>query len=246
MSFKAFLLIIFIVLCGTFIYAKVASLGNPNSHFNRTTRFWLGQYQTARTVLGLHNDGDARGSYLKGTSSITIEYVESSGSHLDRQALGQFVSKVKEYTGRPVNLYYNDTISNATLTPKDLAEIAKGSRHHVIPGQPNLFIIYALDYDRPSGEVGETYQEFGIVLSDSRLKEVTKNFSGSLPQYIESTLLHEFGHQLGLAHNEEPGCIMNTKVETPAITGGFTGDYTPTSFCPYELDQLQAIKNSLK
>lgn len=243
---KKFLLLVFIALCGAFIYLKVSALGDPNSYFNQTTRFTLGKYQIMRTVLGLHNDGDARAWYLQGTSQLDLEVVDTNAATIDQQGLDDFAAKVGQYTGRPVVVYHNDKIPGGTLTDTDLAGIVKGFRRHVLPGQPNLFVIYADDYQRADSEVGKTYREFGIVLSDKRLKEVTSQFSQSMPQYVESTLLHEFGHQLGLDHNDQSGCIMNPKVDKPDVTGEFTGSFTAISYCDFELQQLNAIKAGLK
>jgi predicted Zn-dependent protease len=94
--------------------------------------------------------------------------------------------------------------------------------------------------------VGKTYKEFGIVLSHTRLKEVALDKGAAFSQYVESTLLHEFGHHLGLGHNTLSDCVMNEKIEKPDLIQEFTEFYTPMEFCDYELDQLQTIKATLK
>src|SRR5205823_6226603 len=117
-------------------------------------------------------------------------------------------------------------------------QIAQEHRRRALPGQANLFIIYAQDFSRGGGEVGKTYKEFGMVLSDKRLRETTQNFTESFSQYAESTMLHELGHQLGLDHNDQQGCIMNPEVEAPKYAGEFTGYFTQVKFCDFELNQL--------
>jgi len=247
MSSKAFFLIVIILLCGIFIFLKVEVLGDPNSSFNKTTRFSLGRYQISRSILGLHDDGDARAWFLQGNSAFTVEIVQAPDAKLNELAIKDFVAAVAKYTGRPIALYNEDLLPAGTLTQSQLADAVTNFRRHHLLAEPDLFIMYTDDYEHPGSdtELGKTWQEYGIVLSDQGLKNVTKNFPSSLEQYQESTLLHEFGHQIGLDHNDQPNCIMNAKVEHPASFGAFSGDFTATDFCPFEVDQINVIKASL-
>ena len=243
---KKFFLLLLIVVLGTFIYLKLQVLGDPNSSFNKTTRYNLGKYPIVRTILGLHSDGDAREEYLSGNSSMAVEVVRSKNTTINEQVLNRFVEDVKTYTGRQVVLFNTEVFPGGTLSDSQLADVVSGYRHHVVPGQPNLFVIYAEDYVRAGAEVGKTYHEFGIVLSDKRLREVTAQFPSALGQFQESTLLHEFGHQLGLGHNEQPDCLMNAKAEQPSVQDSFSNIFTPTKFCDFELNQLNGIKAGIK
>lgn len=239
---KKFLLLIIIVLCAAFVYLKLQIIGDPNSDFNQTTRFSLGGYQIMRSILGLHSYGDARNWYLGGNKGLVVEVVRAKGTSLDENTLNNFVKDVEKYTGKQVTLFNTEEIPAGVLTDQDLANISGGYRHHILDGYSNLFIIYSADFKRQGEEVGKTFREYGIVLSDLRLREVTAQYPASMPQYVESTLLHEFGHQLGLEHNDKSACVMNVEVERPMALGLFNGSYTQTEFCDYELKQLDAIK----
>lgn len=225
---------------------KVQILGDPQSKFNQTTRYDLGRYQFARSLLGMHSYGDAREWYLKPGSPIVIEAVTATGAGMDDKAFNNFVQDVKEYTGREVSVFNTEKIPGGVLSDADLGEIASKYRRHVLSGQANLFVIYAQDFKRSGTEIGKTFQEYGIVLSDKRLREVTADFPQAMAQYVESTLLHEFGHQIGLDHNSEPDCIMNERVEKPEKLNFFSSEYTNTKFCNFELGQLSKIKATIK
>lgn len=242
---KKTFLILFILACGTFIYLKLQVLGNENSKFNQTTRYKLGKHRWLRNVLGLHNDGDGRGWYIFGKEPLIIEVVLAKGAELNDEVLRNFAKKTENILGRKALIINTDFIENGWLSESQLGEEIKKHRHYQTSGQPNLFVIYADDFQRESGFVGQTYKEFGILLSDKRLREVVADYPHSLDDYIESTLLHEFGHQLGFDHNWQDGCIMNEKVDQPDPQGVFRGRYTPTEFCEFELNQLQKIKDSL-
>ncbi len=244
--FKILFLLLFIAACGTLVYLKIQSLGSENSKFNQTTRFKLAKYGWLRIFLGLHNDGDARGWYFAGKSPLILEVVVAKGVEFNDGVLRSVAKKAENVLGRKVQIINSDLIANGRLSDGQLAEEVKKHRHYEISGQPNLFVIYAEDFQREGGYVGQTFQEFGIVLSDKRLREVTADYPYSLDGYIESTLLHELGHQLGLDHNQQEDCVMNEKVDQPDGQGTFSGRYTPTDFCDLEINQLNSIKASLK
>ena len=246
MRFRTFFLLLVIAVCGAFIYLKVSSLGDENSRFNQVARYRLGKSSFARTILSLHKDGDARGWYLVGDTPIIVEVVSAKGAELNEEALQIFVKSVKEYTGRQVDVYNVDTIQNGSLSSIGLAEIDRSFRRHVKPKQPNLFIIYAEEFVSKTEEVGMTYREYGMVLSHNRLVSLTSRYPQALPQYIASTMLHEFGHQLGLDHVDNKQCVMHKDVENPASALSFSGIFTSTEFCSEEFEALNKIRASLQ
>ncbi len=241
------MLVVLIAILGIFIYLKVQVAGDVNSNFNQTTRYTLGKYELVRRILGMHSYGDARNAFLNtGDGGIVIEVVQAKGSTISDEIFNQFIENIKTVTGKSVLLYNTELISSKTLSDSDLEEVVSGYRRHAISGQANLFVIYANDFNRTGTEVAKTYKEFGIILSDKRLKEVTSQYPNAFKEYVESTLLHEFGHQLGMEHNDRNGCVMNEKVESPTSQGFFFGTFTQTQFCDFELKQLNEIKASLQ
>lgn len=239
-------LLLFVIVLGVFVYISVKVRGDLNSDFNQTYRYKLGRYGVFRALFGLHNDGDARAKYLLGTGPLVVEIVEPLGFEIPEESINNFTRKMGDLTGREIVKYNVDNIPSGSLSEADLEKIVSEKRRHFLPGQPNLFIIYAEDYAPRGGEVGKTYKEFAILLSHNGLKEITNQQPEAFKQYLETTVLHEFGHQIGLPHNAQSGCVMNEKVNRPQAQGFFNGFYTPDEFCALEKQDLENIIQSLK
>jgi len=226
----------------TFIVLKLQVLGNENSGFNRTTRYRLGKYDWARTVLGMHSDGDAQARYLDGSGPIALIVVKPDNISLDGKVLGEFAARISAITGRPVSLFNQESIQNGILSDMDMDKIVEATRRAYLPGSQDVFVMYAEDFEGEDNEVGRTYKEYGMVLSDRKLKSITENATQAMDDYVLSTMLHEFGHQIGLDHNNGKDCIMNEEVESPRKAYEFSGKYTPTDFCQQELDEIRQLK----
>ncbi len=240
---KGLLLVAFILLCGGFIYAKVGSLGAPDNYFNTHYRLQLDRYPVMRQVLGLHSYGDGRADYL-GTryGKITIEVDVLDGVMVDKDVLTRFVAKVQDITGKPTSYFISDTnLPYANPTNADVAHIVNFYRNTGSGDSASLYLLLA-DTSKDNGkQLGSTYDEFGIVLYDQAVKDFTAGSFDTYESYSFSTLLHEFGHQLGLEHNDQTGCLMNAKAETSDQPKPFA-NLVITNFCQFEKQEIAAQK----
>ncbi len=226
-------------------YVYVSSLvrGDENSQFNQNARFQLGKYAITRTVFGLHNAGDARAEYFSRGNLISVEIVQPENSGFSDEILNNFSDKIKNYLGRSVSLFNLDKIPEKSLTEVDIEEIVREKRRHVLSGQPNLFVILATDYSpRSNDEFAKTYKEFGIVVSLKALKDFTENNLSAFNSYANSTLLHEFGHQIGLVHNSNTNCIMSEHAGINGKALEFYGQLSPQDFCGFEQTEISKLK----
>ena len=247
MSFKIFLLCLLAILMAFWGYLRWQAGGDPNSYFNQATRYQLGKHGTFRWLLGLNLPGDSRGEYLTGSEPLIVELVQAKGLEIDEEGFRKFVSQVEKLTGRSVQVYNVDVFDNkGELAPQDLSEIVRGFRRHKQLSQPNLFIIYAQDFEHPAGHVADTYRDFGIVVSHKRLSDSVAQYRQAIREYLPAVLLHQFGLQLGLSVNNDAQCVMNQELDKPKPAFAFNGWQAPSQPCSRELDQLNGIKASLK
>ncbi|MGE5392568.1 MAG: matrixin family metalloprotease [Candidatus Saccharibacteria bacterium] len=230
---------LFVIVLFAFIILRSASLGPEDNYFNARLRPVLASWPFSRKILALHYDGDARSDFLgKRYAGIQLEIDVMSGEELPQQGLDQAVKAIETVTGKPVSVRYSDNRIpyQGALTDAGVAGLAKANRYAHDPDSAFLYLLLASSRDSEVSNIGETQGEDGIIIFMDSLKSFLSRNPDLLPAYFSSTMLHEFGHQLGLPHNSEPGCLMNPEVE-----GGASWE-TPADvinyFCPYELRQL--------
>lgn len=243
---KKLLLIVLVIILGVFIYLKVEIGGDPNSNFNQTMRYSLGAHPLLRTILGLHSAGDARAEYLGGTGPITVEWFAPQEDNIDQSTLNQFATLVSKYTGRQTQVASGGSLSDDILPLSNLGSYKLNTSTQSTPaGGSQLLVFLADDYSpRPSTELSTTYQESGIVLSLNAHKEFLQNYPGDLDRYLLSSMLREFGSQIGLP--QTPGgsseCIMGLQDGINGQPLEAFGQSDPQDFCPAEQAEIQNLK----
>jgi predicted Zn-dependent protease len=239
---KVFLLLAVIAGCGLFIFLKVEVLGDPNSNFNQTTRFKLGGYPIVRTILGLHSAGDAREEYFYGKGPIQIVWFAPETENIDQSALQKFADLVSTYTGRQVQLVGGGAIDDTTLQLSNLHN-QEFKNFAVASGASPLFVFFTEDYaPRPDQEISTTYLEAGMVISLNAHRQFLQGYTQYMNNYLLSSMLHEFGHQIGLNHNSDPACIMDAHAGINGHPQEADGLQTPQDFCPAEQAQIAQLK----
>lgn len=237
-----------LVIVGSFVFVglKLWSLGLDDNYFNRHLRPVFAQSPFFRNALGLHFDGDAASDYLGGGyKEIVLEVDAMSGISPDRKALDMLVKQIQAVAKKPANyvisesnLPYREEVSD-----REILELSRS--HHTFRSSGDTAVVYVLYVSRKAMEpdsLGATLQDWGIVLYKAALAEFTKSAPRTASHYEGSTALHEFGHQLGLSHNEESGCLMNTQVEK-AVTALELPIDVITDFCETEKQQLATLYN---
>lgn len=237
-------LLVLIIASFSFVGLKLAASGPDDNYFNRNLRTKLAQSPGWRSILDLHYDGDAAADYL-GTryGSIFMEVKAEAGLALGAGVLHRLSKEIETLTGKPVDYevsatYITDADAN-TKTPQELAEIYRTGKAQ--GAAASLFLLLLAASPDDPDLLGLTLREDGIVLYLRALSDFTERALWVLPDYQFSTFLHEFGHQLGLGHNELPGCLMNEHAERKGGYLELSGDVI-TDFCPEEYKQIAKIK----
>lgn len=216
-SVVASLLLLVIVLSFGFVYFRSQAAGPENNYFNTHLRAKFAVLPMLRQILDLHFDGDGKADYLgRGYKKILIEvdvmdYVAGS-----LQGLQLLTSRIEAATGKPTSYVISDRqiLYDRAVSKEDIAGIVKKYRNY--GNTADTAALYLLFLSRKEGEsnlLGQTFEEYALVLFEDALANFTARSPDLLASYEASTALHEFGHQLGLAHNEEPDCLMNEHID---------------------------------
>jgi hypothetical protein len=241
---KTFLLIVFIAILGAFIYLKFEVSGSPNSSFNQSARFTLGKHPLLRTILGLHNPGDARAEYLEGAGPITIEWFAPEDQNIDQSVLSQFSSLVGKYTGRPTQVQFGANLDESTINVSNLASYGLKAAAQQ-PSGTTLLVFFTQDYSpRASNELSNTYRESGMVLSLNAQMSLVQNSQQELDQYLLSSMLYEFGSQIGLPVTpaDSQGCVMSFYAALNSAPLGTALLSAPQDFCQAEQTEIRNLK----
>ncbi len=242
MSFKSLFFIIIILLLGTFLYLKYEAAGDPDSGFNQTTRYDLGQHPFLRTIIGLHNTGDARGEYLGNPSPLVIEWLEPQTDNVDTTTIQSFADLVGKYTGRQTQVFFGGAVSTGTVQLQDLNNLVFRSLQKP-SGDSVLYLVFADDYQpRAQQEQFTTYEESTIVLSLNANQQFTQNYPQYSDNYLLAGMLRGFGKQIGLSADTDPSCVMDSTVGVNGQPFEAVGQSVPQDFCPAEQSQIQNLK----
>jgi predicted Zn-dependent protease len=234
-----------IVFSYSFITIRYLASNTEPSYFNQNIRPKLSKHPSLRQVFGLHFDGDAKYNYLgKSTNEIFLEVDQAASAAIDHQVISKLADQISKTSGKKVNyiLSDNQVESRGYYSPETLHEIEKEYRDFHFKAEKPVLYVLILDQEEPDSTIlGSTFGEDAIVIYTQALSNFVVNYEDSFEKYFLSTGLHEFGHQLGLPHNDLEGCLMSVNAEA---------DHMPKhpwqiveDFCSYEKELIRtAIK----
>lgn len=243
MSFKTFVILLCILLLGTFAYLKIELGGDPNSSFNQTTRFRLGAHPVLRFLFGINNPGDARAEYFNGSGVLAVEWFAPISENFDSSVVQQFADLAAKYTGRQVVVNFGGNIAEGTVPFSEVENLS--IRGGAPPkGSSVLDVVFVTDYQPRSGsELSTTHGASTIVISLNANRGFVSNYSQNLDNYLLTDLLRGFGVQLGLPEQgTDTFCVMDPQVGINGQPMENFGYKEPQDYCPAEVDQLNQLK----
>jgi len=254
---KITFLLLIILSSATFIIFRYFGNQVESNWFNDNLRDKMIYYPLLRGMYGLHWDGDAKYDYLLDHKfqKMIVEIDAIQDCQLALGDLADLQAKIEALVDKPqgVEVIMSEKIDDddmILLESNDLdramENLSPRTRDYKTNGQVAALHVLCVDHNRARPDsIGLTYKESTILLFYDRIKEVTINNPETLPVYLTTTILHEFGHQLGLDHLENDQCIMAAEVESPGNTAGAI-ENIPQQFCQTSLDTLETYKANFK
>lgn len=235
-------LLLVIALSFLFIALKIASVGEEDNYFNQNWRRSFAKHTALRQILSLDSYGDAKADYLEEKfTKILIEVDSLNGLRMSRQALDLLASRIQAVTAKETDyVLSNDDIPyQESVSQGELEDLAKNHRDfNSASDTASIYLLYVSADAESETQIGRTFREYGVVIYADTLRKFVSGSPKTLPNYEESTALHEFGHLLGLEHNEEPNCLMNEDAEIARFPQK-NPDLVLTDFCPFELSLIR-------
>ena len=233
---KILVLLLFIVLTFTFVILRMLANGSEDNFFNQKYRVALAKNPLLRNLLALHFDGDGRFDYLGQTNKkLWIEIDAMAGLSIPQDSLDLLAKKIAGVTGEDVLFFDSDANIpfQAAVGQDQVKQLVDRYKNFQPTDGAYLYLLYLNSSSTDAQLLGSTYQEYGIVLYDQALKDLTQESPQTFSDYVQSTALHEFGHQLGLPHNKQANCLMNSLADTSAVMWQAPSDVL-VDFCDYE------------
>lgn len=246
------LLILFIICI--FSFAAIRYFANEKSQDNWFNDHWrpaLARYPLARTVFNLHWDGDARANYLlsKPFSKLLLVIDREENCQLSPAVLDQVQTKINAAIQKPSGVTSRESrvfvAMEDSMSNQQIHQVA--DRYRISRLAKDTAVLYVLclgSYASAPSNIGLTVNEDGLAIFWSTISQLSNNNPSVRDEYIVSTILHEFGHQLGLNHVQDPGCIMSSAVESPGSVAAFRLP-SVTDYCPAERAMIDQIKKTL-
>ncbi len=237
-------LLVIIILTFTIVMLEVLAKGNENNFFNSQIRPQVSKSVFLRNLLNLHSPGDASSDYLNGLRPVIVEIDSMQGLDMPASAIdllmknmGNAIGKKATFVLSDTNIPFQDKVSD-----KDIQAIAgryksfqSNSTHAVV------YIMYLSQAQDSDSRLGQTYRDDSMVLFDKALRSFSSQNPNAFSDNVESTALHEFGHQLGLQHNTQPGCLMQAQADDFDLFYG-NNEGVISDFCDFERNEIAQLK----
>jgi predicted Zn-dependent protease len=165
------------------------------------------------------------------------------GASIKRSVLDALEKNIQAITGKKTRVLVSDEqiayVQNLDQTA--IKKIVTQSRNYLsLDNTAMVYLIVGGSDEKDPTQIGSTFEEYGIVLYLDTLKKYANAKEENFDAYAEGIILHEFGHLLGLNHNSDQGCLMNSNTE-------FTNAYVEkgkiiTDFCLAEKNAIRQMK----
>lgn len=204
----------------------------------RLRRFVLKNEKLVK-IINLNNPGDAKFIYLDPQKSeIDIEVVSVNSTDNNGNINAWMAEIIFQTTGKgtisvkPLEIEFE---KQNLLTDDDLTKIRNET---ILHGKHDLYIVYTSSYKEKPSSVGLVLHRDTIFIFKEAIDALSDNKS-TQDVLEKTTLMHEWGHLLGMDHFDDPDCIMDEKADVydkPPL-----GEDLPTKYCFEEVQSLESF-----
>lgn len=202
------------------------------------------KYPLLVKLINLNEPGDNRYAYVKARDPITVRVFYQSDYQPNDQVTFWLNKLVNDTTGRDVDVsIYPDPLGTNDL---EFSDANLNYIHNKLPPTegkgPVLNVVYLAAYTDAPTYVGLTLHRDTIFVFKKTIL-LLSNDKAQLSDIEQSTIMHEWGHLLGMEHNDLPECIMSANFDVYNPASGFVNRFQ-TQYCGDELDQLDLLRKS--
>jgi predicted Zn-dependent protease len=204
------------------------------------------RYPAIVNLINLNQPGDFKYLYFgNNVNVITINAYYNKSNEPDSEIQNWLTEIVKATTNKSIyfklnilsNSYLQESYSDTALQQIS-TEINKTNK-----SGPYLNVVYLNSYEQSPGSVGVVVNKDTIFIFKQTLNKLSDN-SEVLAALEKSTIMHEWGHLLGLDHNNGTDCIMNIRIEV--YDRQPIGHQVATNYCDQEIKYFDSMKLNLK
>lgn len=203
------------------------------------------KYPEIINLINLDEPGDGKYIYVSPKSNKLTVKTYSVNKYVPDENVGVWIKEImSESLGKEAVVY--DTVEigyegNGMLSNDDINIIReKVSEENGIPADLN--IIYAGKYTVKPSSLGLVLHRDTVFIFKDAIAQMSEK--GYINDVLEkTTIMHEWGHLLGLDHFEADHCIMSEKVEV--FDNPPAGKSLPKNYCWEELNEINELKKDI-
>lgn len=233
--FLELLLLVFLLIVFTVIYSF--HFTSDQQLVNQILRPPLSHSALALRLLHLKRIGDYRYLYTNSASplSVTVWYDPQFPPPSQLKSLLNDIAQTTLKRNLEIKINPLPTPLPTQLSDSDLTQLLK-----VYPPDSSKLQLFHLGASSTAPTNAGLVLDAGSLFVFQETLSALTNRQDLQAKLLQSTIMHEWGHLLGLDHLPDRNCIMSEMVEVYE-NRLFQGSNIPTSYCGEELFQLQSL-----